>query len=274
MGAEYKQGGDIQATIENNSVFQIPEPCDPLADYATAAAIPRFKQLVFEWEIDSYIKHKGLLQENIQKAYSLILGQCTKLMKSKLKSSDQWATISAEQNVLKLLAEIKSITFKFEDQKYLPLSIHQAKANFYAYHQKDLSNAQHLERFNNLVDISTSYEGNLHDQAITKFVSQQKHQKKLTELTKDERKECNEEAKEIYLAVAFIHASDRKRYGKLIKDLENDHTKGNNNYPKDMVKAYQLLNEFKQFRPSQSQVPDAIGVTFMQQHKNHQGKIQ
>ena len=52
-------------------------------------------------------------------------------------------------------------------------------------------------------------------------------------------------AREIYLACAFVINSDLRRYERLIGELENDYTKGNDNYPRNMVKAYQLLNEYK-----------------------------
>ena len=41
--------------------------------------------LIFKGEIDAYIKRKGILDNNIKKAYSLVLGQCTDLLQSKLK---------------------------------------------------------------------------------------------------------------------------------------------------------------------------------------------
>ena len=45
-------------------------------------------------------------------------------------------------------------------------------------------------------------------------------------------------AREIYLACAFVINSDLRRYGRLIEELENDYTKGNDNYPHNMVKDY------------------------------------
>ena len=41
-------------------------------------------------KIDIYVKHDGILDENLQKAYSMIHGQCTELLKSKLKTSANW----------------------------------------------------------------------------------------------------------------------------------------------------------------------------------------
>ena len=72
--------------------------------------------------IDIYVKHDGVLDENLQKANSFIHGQCTELLNSKLKTSG-------------FLDTIKTIIYKFEDQKYLPLSLHHAKRDFYEFRQ-------------------------------------------------------------------------------------------------------------------------------------------
>ena len=48
-------------------------------------------------------------------------------MNYNLNSSTKWDTFSTEQNILKILAGIKYVTFKFEDRKYPLFSIHQAK---------------------------------------------------------------------------------------------------------------------------------------------------
>jgi hypothetical protein len=70
-------------------------------------------------------------------------------------------------------------------------------------------------------------------------------------------------ARELCLATAFVLQCDRRCYGKLLEELENDFTKGHSNYPQDMVKAYQLLNEYKQWRPTLS-IPKSEGVAFAQ----------
>ena len=69
------------------------------------------------------------------------------------------------------------------------------------------------------------------------------------DLQDDELKMIETTAREIYLACAFVINSDLRRYGRLIEELENDYTKGNDNYPRNMVKAYQLLNKYKQWNP-------------------------
>ena len=61
------------------------------------------------------------------------------------------------------------------------------------------------------------------------------------DLNKNEWKTINAAAIEIYLSCAFVIASDPNRYERLVEELENDYTKGNNKYPTNMVKAYQLI---------------------------------
>ena len=44
-------------------------------------------KMILNRNIDIYVKRDGILDENLQKSYSLINGQCTELLKSKLKTS-------------------------------------------------------------------------------------------------------------------------------------------------------------------------------------------
>ena len=114
--------------------------------------------MILNRKIDIYVKREGILDENIQKAYSLIHGQCTKLIKSKLKTSANWETVSSQYDMLGLLEAIKNKIYKFEDQKYLPLSLHHAKRNFYAFRQRNLPNPDYLDRLMDLVDMAESYD--------------------------------------------------------------------------------------------------------------------
>ena len=71
--------------------------------------------------------------------------------------------------MLGLLDAIKTIIYKFEDQKYLPLSMHHTKRNFYAFRQGNLPNPDYLNRFMNLVEMAESYDSKLYDQAMFKI---------------------------------------------------------------------------------------------------------
>ena len=165
---------------------------------------------------------------------------------------------------------IKTITYKSEDQKYLPLSLHHAKRKLYAFRKGNLPNPDYLDRFMNLVDMAESYDAKLYDQAMFKIAQDSTVYSTTAEayLQDYELKMIETTAREIYLACAFVINSNLRRYGRLIEELENDYTKGNDNYPRNMVKAYQLLNEYTQWNPRVT-LHESSGVAFSQQGNNN-----
>ena len=64
---------------------------------------------MFKIEADAYMKCKFMLEEKIQKAYSMLLGKCTKQLKIKLKQSTGWIQASTIFDFLDLVNLINSI---------------------------------------------------------------------------------------------------------------------------------------------------------------------
>jgi hypothetical protein len=125
VGAAYKHGGDIRSSIINETRIIISVPAAPtIVDPQAPTPAEIVAKMISKGEIDSYIKRKLMLDDNVQKAYSLVLGQCTDLSQSKLKQQAQWAATSQDQDVIALTNLIKTITFRFEDQKFLLLALY------------------------------------------------------------------------------------------------------------------------------------------------------
>ena len=100
--------------------------------------------------------------------------------------------------------------------------------------------------------MAESFEGQLHDKALVYIaVSMSPDTKDVdwVNIPTNRKKEFNSQAKEMYLACAFISQADSRRYGRLKEELENDFTKGSDTYPQDMVKSYQLLNGYSNWNP-------------------------
>ena len=70
------------------------------------------------------MKHRSMLEENIQKSYSVVLGTCTDLLKFKPKQRKGWSGSCTKFYAVELIKIIKYIIFKLEDQKNLSLLIH------------------------------------------------------------------------------------------------------------------------------------------------------
>ena len=141
--------------------------------------------------------------------------------------------------------------------------MHHAKRNFYAFRQGKLSTHDYLDRFMNLVDMAESYDAKLYDQSVFNIAQDSTLYSTTAEadLQDDKRKRIETTAQDIYLSCAFVVNFYLKQYGRLIEELKKDYTKGNDNYPCNMVKAYQLLNEYKQCNP-RATLPEASGVAF------------
>ena len=97
------------------------------------------------------------------------------------------------------------------------------------------------------------YKGQLRDQAITEITTETAHAgMDYDTLTADQQAIVQDNAKDMYLACAFLCQSDRKRYERLLEELDNDYTKGNSNYPTDIVTAYRMISEYKNWQPRSS----------------------
>jgi hypothetical protein len=76
-------------------------------------------------EIEAFVKRKGYLSENLRSAYSLIWGQCTDALRSKLRAKTEFEDISKQFDCGELLKLIKDTVFKFSSQKYKPHALHE-----------------------------------------------------------------------------------------------------------------------------------------------------
>jgi hypothetical protein len=55
------------------------------------------------------------------------------------------------------------------------------------------------------------------------------------EATEAERTQAQETVKDQYLAVMFLINSDKKRYGALVQDIENEYKRGSDTYPTSLT---------------------------------------
>ena len=155
VGSEYKNGGDIRSSVVNETKFKVPVPTKPVpADALAKTPEEEIQEKLWEKRLNVVIKHEGTLDDNIQCLYSLVLGQCTDLMQTKLKQQSNWETVSRYQDGIELLKMIKTTVHRFDDQKFTPLAHYCAKDAIYGLHQGNLTNDEYLKKFNNLVDVA------------------------------------------------------------------------------------------------------------------------
>jgi hypothetical protein len=225
----------------------------------------RTETRIWEKEVDEHVKRKMYLQENTKTLYSLVWGQCTDVVRARLEAIDTHKDMSEKADSIKLLKEIRALVYNFQSQKYGPHALHEGKRRFYLLSQDKHSTCQvYLERFQNGVDVIEHCGGSIgQEPGLVQKVLQDRGKSSNT-ATADETREAQNAAQQQYLAVAFLLGSDRNRYGKLLEDLENDYTQGQDNYPKTVTAAYSLLTNWKQNPRNVMRIlgPSNDGVSF------------
>jgi hypothetical protein len=114
----YKYGSDTMLAIENLEKPTLTLPSDP------PSTATKTESRIWEKEVDEHVRKKSYLKENLKTLYSLIWGQCTDVMRARIKALDKHNNMSNTGDPIALLKAIKALVYNFQSQKYRPLAIH------------------------------------------------------------------------------------------------------------------------------------------------------
>ena len=122
-GRNNKESRDISYAIENVSETDFSSDLQTLG----TAGGEEVNKMILAREVDSYVKRKATYRQNKESIYAIILGECTEVMRAKLKSLHSFSTeASPKSDGIKLLKLIRQISYEFESQRYPFLSVHNA----------------------------------------------------------------------------------------------------------------------------------------------------
>ena len=257
VGWTYQHSGDIRRAIETLTLPTIPLPTAPIAD-----PMPPLLAAIFSKQVKEYVKQTSRLQENIKRLWALVWGQCSDTIRTRLQALDTYNDMHTASDGLRLLVAIKDLMYNVQEQKYVPLSIHLAKRQFFLLSQGRNTVGEYYEQFKNQTDVLDHIGAGIgDDDAITKQVLWSQG------INIDDATEAQKDAAEIqgiewYLALAFLMGSDRSRFGRLLEKLENDFTAGHDNYPKTLTNAYNMLLEWKDDPCLLMQMAGNDGISF------------
>ena len=260
----FKEGQDVHYVFKKLEHPTLTPPQDPSKNATNT------QMHIWEKKVDNFVEREDLLDANLEKAYQLVKGQCSDIIQAKLKALDNYNTMETNSNLIELLKSPKGITYNFNNQQYVPQLLYDTMSNFYHFRQpKDMTMIKYLEAFTNLVDIIEQYKGTIgHDQAL---LENDPTYKALNTPTDNQTTEAKDHCREQFLAYALIAKANPNRFGHLQKELDNNFAKGNNQYPKMIMKAYQLLILYCEYKPRNNTTKSTEGVSF-HQNNNSNGK--
>jgi hypothetical protein len=196
----------------------------------------------------SYLKRVDLMESNTRAIYAIIWGQCSPMMRSKIESLDDFEIKDTVCNCIWLLKQIQGLTHCFEGTQYIFILLDDAWTAYYNCrqgHQQSLH--EYLKEFQGLVQVLEHYGAALggdgpYQESVKAHVTLVAPSGLSTE---EFHKQTVAAAKKKVLAVGFLKRADRKRYGGLWSELENNFTRGHDHYPGDLTGAYNLLLNYK-----------------------------
>ena len=229
--------GDMQFVIKNLEMPKFTMPVDP------PVGASETEKRIWEKKCDSYAKREEALEQNMQRLYTLVMGQCTEYMRSVLHRLPSFQEIDETLDGLRLLKVMKGLVDIPHHQKHLPHAIHESLQRFYSLRQGvNVTVEAYHQQFLSMVDVvDTTTGGSMgHHKEILNAVAREESVD-MDHATATQMETWTATAKERYLSVAFILGADRSRFGRYITDLERSFVQGQNKYPKTMTAAYDLL---------------------------------
>jgi hypothetical protein len=105
-----------------------------------------------EWR--TYRERNASLAKYRGQTCSLILGQCSQLLKDKMKQDIDWNVVSVSYDPLTLYRLIEKTVLAQTEDQYPFATVYDQEQSFYSFRQADnMSNPQWYERFNTKVDV-------------------------------------------------------------------------------------------------------------------------
>ena len=239
VGLHFKYSpGDIKKMIKSMTDTEQTLPADP-RDKAS-----KTEKRIWEKEVDSYCKRKDTYISNKIALYSVIWSQCSEVMQARLKSSKDFESMNDDSDSLALLLEIKGISYRFEAQSNLYLALTHAKAAIYAYQQgPNETNASFMSKFKNYIEVIEHYGGTIGDDVA--LINEELKNLQSSGDTDTDLEMAKQMARNKAHAIFFMTKADKGRYGQLVIDLENQYTRGTDQYPATITETYNMLVNYK-----------------------------
>jgi hypothetical protein len=252
-GRTLKMGNYVKRSMEQMKMVTVSKPSKPPQD--SKGVVDDIDQAIYKEEVKSYVIDKKLLESSMQKAYSIIYGQCSDGVRAKIEAMGNHIALSDAGDPIGLLKNIKTVMTNFQTTKYMPHAIYDCKRSLFLYRQdRDTSVPEYHKQFKSLVDVIEYNGGSLgadHGLIASKLKAAGANPDAPTEA---QNKAATTEARDTTVACAFILGADKTRFGKLQEDLENAYTQGDDKYPTDLTEAYKLLTNWKQERRTHNPV--------------------
>ena len=210
----------------------------------------------YQHELKKYIENKAKYHENIQKCFTIIIGQCSPDIEQLLTSEETFDSLKEAYDSIGLIKLLEKVCYSYHTHEYTPLGAWESMDKLCTLIQpKGTSEVKHCDKFRSVVEVCKASGVNFAllctaniDIAIKHLHSNGKISKSgkysngvYFNITDNERKLVDKMAEEICLSTRFLALSCDAVHYKSKQELKNDMVKGDNKYPRTMASTLHFL---------------------------------
>ena len=198
--------------------------------------------IVFREELRIYNEEKKQLEDNLQKAYALIMkNYCSNTMRNRVEDKPNFE-IDVQDKPVELLKVIKEYMYIPTKSKYEFEGLLETMKRFIVDTKQDETEdlTTYTKRFKQARDI---FEQSVGKDWIKEFVTHTSDY--VTETDNTKKDALIAEAPDQLTAFIFMKNSEQRKYGKLMSNLKEQYALGNNQYPRTLKKAHDALVNHK-----------------------------
>ena len=255
ISREYDDAGEFRnAFIDLRYAEVLTEPERP-------TATDQFTILIWTEEMKEYRKKLRNRKKNEEKAFPLLLGQCSPTIVQRIEATQRWNSVSGTNDVLGLLELIREAMYTGTTRRKDTTALVEAATKLFAFRQPDgMSLHDYFETFKGLVKIYEHHGGCL-GQDQTRIEA---HLVDPDIATPDEIALARERAGEEFQAILFLSKANTKQYGSLLIDLHNRFAGDDDQYPETLNEAYdRLVNYINPMKGHATIASEESGMAFL-----------
>lgn len=200
-------------------------------------------------EVKEYVKEKKTLSKALRSLFSVVWGQCSVSVTTRLLALEELQEWKETGQVDELLKSIRQEMMSHQHQRCAYITLFRELRNFYTYRKRENQTLhKFLEVFQVKVENIKRYGGSFGDQTVYIKELMSRDGVKYVEKGMDEQvfTDYANQARQKFLAIAFLLGGRVDLYGDLFTDLENDYLTGRDFFPDSVTDAYNLMANYVQ----------------------------
>ena len=110
--------------------------------------------LEYQLQLKQYVSDKSKYTDDLQKCFSMIIGQCSPAVEQNLEADDSYAAIKESSNSIELIKLLEKICYSYMAHEFIPLGAWDAIDKLSAMKQPDdVHEVKHYESFRSVTDM-------------------------------------------------------------------------------------------------------------------------